>query len=1052
MRLHELTVEAFGPFVQRQVVDFDALASTGLFLVHGPTGAGKTSVLDAVCFALFANVPGTRQARGLRSDLAPTDQPTRVRLDFTAAGRRLRVTRRPEQPRAKKRGRGTIRSPASVVLEELRGSSWRALSARNDEAAEIIDDVLGMGLEQFARVALLPQGDFAAFLRASVEQRRALLERLFDVDAYSGAESWLIDERRRLSGVVAADERELEFNLRHLTDLLAGLPSELTGLTFEPALDEAPSVVPGRWLAAGPEDLAGVLGEVQVQVQGWATAALTDFDAATTAEQEAGATHLRAQAVHAAVLRGRIAEQALAELSAAGDHIEDARERLAAAAAAAALRGELTAVRTAEASLSASDKKLARADGVLLDGGYARDRLDGEGAENRLTEATEVLSEADGHARAAVLLAGRLAETTSRRVTAAVDTERARADLAAAQVEQAAGAATLEEQRCVAEQEPHARSVHETHARRLRIRREIARLDVSMVGVVDALRDARDRELDARGALLDLRQARLDDLAGELASTLKDGGPCPVCGSESHPAPSGQRTPWTPTDIAEAERVHAEVQEVLGSVQQQQVEVLARRATYVGELTPLLSDGGAVSAMTLPSIEILESALAASAAELDRCRSARAAFGTAQRRLRSVTARVTALTDRRTTLLADVAQVDALLGDIEGRLTQARAERDARMSEHAAICPCGDRATGPDVVHAEQDADLAAAAVLAEAASRHGRLCRAVTACREASRDLDGARERAEAAQTTFTARLVESAFPDRAAVEAALLTPAAIEDLAGRVRTHDESLAVHRSTLADPAVAEAFAEPDPPDPHRSARTHAAARTRMLTTKSTLTVVTRVSEEVARSGTEIATVARRLAPARRRLEDVGAMADLVSGGGANGLRMRLSSFVLAARLERVVALANERLVVMGEGRYRLQHDDARAARGARSGLGLLILDEWTGAARDPATLSGGESFMASLALALGLADAVRESAGGFELQTLFVDEGFGSLDEESLEHVMGVLDTLRDGGRAVGVVSHVADLRGRITHRLEVIKSPSGSALQASASVTSSVA
>jgi exonuclease SbcC len=158
--------------------------------------------------------------------------------------------------------------------------------------------------------------------------------------------------------------------------------------------------------------------------------------------------------------------------------------------------------------------------------------------------------------------------------------------------------------------------------------------------------------------------------------------------------------------------------------------------------------------------------------------------------------------------------------------------------------------------------------------------------------------------------------------------------------------------------------------------------------------------------------------------------------------MRLSAFVLAARLERVAALANERLATMGDGRYQLRHTDAPAARGARSGLGLEVLDLWTGQARDTATLSGGESFMASLALALGLADAVREESGGFDLQTLFVDEGFGTLDDDTLEQVMGVLDGLREGGRAVGVVSHVAELRTRIPSQVVVRKTERGSSVR----------
>jgi DNA repair protein SbcC/Rad50 len=167
----------------------------------------------------------------------------------------------------------------------------------------------------------------------------------------------------------------------------------------------------------------------------------------------------------------------------------------------------------------------------------------------------------------------------------------------------------------------------------------------------------------------------------------------------------------------------------------------------------------------------------------------------------------------------------------------------------------------------------------------------------------------------------------------------------------------------------------------------------------------------------------------------------VSGQGGNERRMTLSSFVLAARLEEVAAAASVRLERMTSGRYTLVHSDSLASRGRRSGLGLHVRDSWTGADRDTATLSGGETFLASLALALGLAEVVTAEAGGARLETLFVDEGFGTLDPEALEHVLEVLDGLRDGGRAVGVVSHVAELRQRIPVGLRVSRGRSGSSL-----------
>ena len=175
-----------------------------------------------------------------------------------------------------------------------------------------------------------------------------------------------------------------------------------------------------------------------------------------------------------------------------------------------------------------------------------------------------------------------------------------------------------------------------------------------------------------------------------------------------------------------------------------------------------------------------------------------------------------------------------------------------------------------------------------------------------------------------------------------------------------------------------------------------------------------------------------------------AVADTARGAGDNNYRMSLNSYVLAARLEQVAVAASERLIGMSDGRYILQHTDARAARGAKSGLGLEVVDQWTGQRRDTATLSGGESFMASLALALGLADVVQQESGGVDIETLFVDEGFGSLDEQALEQVMDALEGLRDGGRVVGLVSHVGEMKQRISTQLQVVKGRNGSTLHIS--------
>ncbi|NDZ80041.1 SMC family ATPase, partial [Streptomyces sp. SID10853] len=246
MRLHTLRFTAFGPFAARQEVDFDALSEAGLFLLHGPTGAGKTSVLDAVCYALYGAVPGARQSpgAGLRSDHAPADEPTEVSLELSVGDRRLEITRLPAQPRPKKRGEGFVTEKAQSRLREYDRAtgSWRALSKSHQEIGEEITQLLGMSREQFCQVVLLPQGDFARFLRADAEARGKLLGRLFDTRRFAAVEERLAVLRRAAeTQVLAGDERLL--TLAHRMAEAAGaaaddwpLPGDRPG---EPGLAEA---------------------------------------------------------------------------------------------------------------------------------------------------------------------------------------------------------------------------------------------------------------------------------------------------------------------------------------------------------------------------------------------------------------------------------------------------------------------------------------------------------------------------------------------------------------------------------------------------------------------------------------------------------------------------------------------------------------------------------------------------------------------------------------------------------------------------------------------
>ncbi len=1061
MRLHHLRVRAFGPFADTVEVDFDAVGLAGLFLIQGPTGAGKTSLLDAICFALYAGVPGARPGgRALRSDHAPRDVVPAVTVDFTTGTRRFRVTRSPEFMRPKKRGDGETRTQATVVLEEQLGGRWVPRSTRADEVGEIITEVLAMGLEQFSKVVLLPQGEFAAFLRATADERRALLERLFDISTYAGVEAWLVEQRRLRAAEVAESRALLTTDLARLEDVLAEVAPDALG----PVPD---------WAAVGLDALPDALERVSVHLSTQATEALAALDVAEAARGAAEQARRAAEGTAERQRRGATARADLARLDEDAKAHGQQAARLDAAIRAEAVSGDLRALaRVCE-----------RADTVAAELTTARTRLAGFGISDwdvaavqgwvrSLTEPGSQLDEAARAARGRTQARGRSAGVAGqvKATHSLLDRQLALRPSSHDRLT-AAGEALVRAQAAQSDVEVAEREV--TRLRELlRLRSELEHATAEAERIADLVRAARDREQDARESYQRLQQARLDGMAGELARTLVDGQACAVCGSLDHPLPVSGGEIVTVEDLRADEQHWQERQagtmaqlQALRS-QEQVVETrtadLARAAA--ADVAP--SEFGTESDSVADPDSVLDSGTCSSAgvrsdaagpstdgqpsahlsldgvqlaADLARAVARRAeAQGQAARLTAAIAeARLAAREHERIeaeagTLTLQVTALEATLEECTVREGELGKEVSELTADHRTSCPC---ASAPGVL----GADLSS---LAQTQSQHAGVLE------DAHQVLRLLTTRAELAEEVVLSKeaakkvLSGNGFATAAAASSAVLPPEAIRELRRSVKSVDDRRAAAAATLTDEQVVAAMAE-QPVDINVFDEAAGRARSRLRGAQQAQTR----AETSARAFGQLALLlverVRSLGSAAAAAGQLADLADTVAGlGGNNTLRMRLSSFVLAARLEKVAVLANERLAIMGEGRYQLQHSDSLASGGRRSGLGLVVHDLWTGQVRDTSSLSGGESFMASLALALGLADAVREEAGGFDLQTLFIDEGFGTLDDESLDQVLSVLDGLRDGGRAVGVVSHVSDLRTRIPMQICVSKHATGSSVR----------
>ena len=1042
MRLHHLAITAFGPFAGSEEVDLDALASSGLFLIHGPTGAGKTSILDAICFALYAAVPGARTGAraSLRSDHAPEGAIPEVTLVFTAAGRRLRVCRSPDFSRPKKRGTGVTPVPARVVLDELVAGVWKNCGTRNDEVALVLRDILGMGLDQFIKVVLLPQGDFAAFLRASAEQRRCVLEKLFDTQRFTDVEAWLAERRRQTTTAVGAAQDALSTGFLRVDDVIA-------------RLDRGDDVTAPDWSDLQHPDIDTMLGNVVTAVDARASAALGDVEVARSAvaQTESAVQHgTTLQRLQETAARAR---KRLGTLDEEHGAYEDAARRLDLSERASAVSGFVAPVQSANRT---RDAALARAAllrqpvalamppnaAELATAGFNTDvgntdlgdpvagntdvgdlhQHEGDAASvhsliDQMAGQSDALQQVVAHHR----LARQLAEESARQDRAALAAEdesaalarqrdKAQARRAAAERSRDAGRAALAEVPAL-----EGRQKILARIRQLLDDQERASASLEVLQLRSAVADG--LLLDARQRHLDLRERRLAGLAAELAHVLRAGDPCPVCGSCVHPSPAITTDVVSLADIRLAEADQSRAADALSLIRS---TVSAEQACQDARTAELASHHGTASGepsdTSIMSADDVLEALATADAQLADARRAASALPEAQADLVAVALRVEQV--RALTEGADATRASALALAASARAQSqtARAEVIRMLATHGDECPC-DRGESTEV-------DLVI--------SRHRQLlqdCRLLdTGLHELVTQRANATDAAIRLSTALRAHGLESMEQARAV---ALSNPVVVE-LTALMRTAEQQRAQATGVLAQPDVIAARELPAP-DLDALAQAHLRAAGSLTDAGRQHTLSEQAQRELRVLSRTVHQALADLGPAQQEAQLVLELADCCAGNSAdNSLRMRLSSFVLAARLAEIATLANERLTTMSDGRYTLEYTDARAAKGARSGLGLVVRDAWTGQTRETSSLSGGESFMASLALALGMGDAVRAEAGGFDLPTLFVDEGFGSLDDESLEQVMAVLDTLREGGRAVGIVSHVAELRTRIPPQLLV--------------------
>lgn len=987
MQLHLLEMTAIGPFAGTERIDFASVGRAGLFLLEGPTGSGKSTIIDAITFALYGKVAqASADVERIHSHhAAPRTVPV-VTLVFETQSGIYRVRRTPRFERPKTRGEGTTTQQPSVKLwritspDDLDGGEL--LSTNIGDADDEITRAVGLTRDQFVQTVILPQGEFATFLRARSEEKGKLLEKVFGTAFFRRVQ----DEVAEAGRAAQARRQQAVDEIRdclHAFAVAAGLSDERRDQLVELS-------------RMAPTDLLEQLAEVVDDLR-------TRERHAGKASREAIDRHKQlAEMVSDARLRQQRRERLLAlqredeTLGARAVEMDQLRRALSRARQARPVAG---AVRT----LAQSEAALKRAESSVT---AAQERVEPPlraltVAELRLAASStrEVIGALGSSVELESALAGRVTRLGEARASA----ERAGTTLEAVKTELAGLPTILAEHDTALTAARHEHSLRDGRtAAAVRAKEQLdaatahaeacQRIPSVEESAAAALAEAKAGE----ARLGELRRARIDGIAGELGLSLVDGEPCPVCGSSEHPVPA------RPTaDAVTPEQVAAE---------EKRVERLRVAATEAA--TALMTLRGEVRelAVACGGLDVDAARAAAERAATDLAASVRAEQDVARltAEIEQLRVRTTALTDRSHVLGAEVARHEQAVQELTARVATETSQVEAARDGHSSVSQRRDS--------------------LMVAATHIDRLVDAIEA-----------RERAKASVTEAErARdddLAAAGFSDVAEWLEADQSMEWISATEQQITDFETAITRVRAGLSGPELADVqlgalFDDIEPmvalektakKELEAATNEHGSLRNQVARTKQRVTTITEALERNAAVIAETADAVR--------------VGQLVAGNGDNQLNLDLAKYVLIRRFTEVLTVANTELARFSGGRYTLEHTDAKKGN-AKSGLGIRVHDMHTNQVREVGTLSGGETFYVSLSLALALAEVVRAESGGVDLGTLFVDEGFGTLDPDVLDDVMHTLEGLRDGGRTVGIVSHVTELKSRVADRIEVVVRP----------------
>ncbi|MFV8457237.1 AAA family ATPase [Vibrio owensii] len=1006
MKPIKLTMQAFGPFAQTETIEFDKLGTNPLFLINGPTGSGKTSILDAICFALYGETTGNeRQGIQMRCDMAAPTLLTEVTLEFSLHGKSYRVIRSPEQEAPKARGEGMTVRKHTAALYEITDEE-KLNTSKTTQVKTEVTNIIGLNETQFRQVMVLPQGKFRELLLATSKEREEIFGQLFQTDIYKKIEYALKDKASAISKAKDEFDNQIRGALQ-----VAGVSSEAE-LTEQ---REALSVQFESVQKQEQESLAQ-LNAVKTELQK-AEALSNEFKKREQAEVALKQHLEQSDAVLSRQLQLDNAKKAskvelpYVTLQNASKQTQELEQKVA------KLSQDLTvandAVKSKEGALQTAKEQAAQLP-KLTEQQYQL-----EGMKGKLVEKSELEKAINAGLTEKSEFEATLKKYSALKEKLTLEAQQGQKSLDQARVDVASiGSVEIE----IKQQQRLMQDLQKLTG----LNQELAKLDALTPSKQASVDQAKARYVELQRSADTLELSWHNAQAAVLAQRLQAGEMCPVCGSVEHPQPAqfvGEEV--TKEQVQRARNTEREGQVVLNQLNNQLEQHNIAIGQYKQQIEQLSVELGQNASMDL-------SALQASMQQLNERLQQLSSINLVQleQSVNELNQRCVTGEGKINDLQNQMAANESTVKVNQEQLAKLSASLDAKYSSLEVL--------EQDIVAIQKQ--IAELNATFESAQNH--LQQAVLAKTNIESQLttnqqwlNEALERLNTAKADWAQALQASAFEDEAQFLTSKVDEAEMQVWQQEIDAFKQTQIKLEQTLAD--LSSTLADLVLPDLeglnvklNSIQQSYVEARNQLDSTRSLFERLEKVRNDIA-----------TLHDKNTKLEDeykvFGTLYDVASG--KTGSRISLHRFVLGVLLDDVLIQASQRLSLMSKGRYILARKTEGFKGAAGRGLDLVVEDSYTGKTRDVATLSGGESFMAALALALGLSDVVQSYSGGIHLDTLFIDEGFGSLDPESLDLAIQTLVDLQQTGRMIGVISHVSELKEQVAQRIDVEPSRLGS-------------